>query len=455
MIGDRGDAHRCAVAYDRPRPSLPIDVLMPHVSSIATETPFSPDPQRWPDVAHIPPSGARAILAELLIRRIARRLSIRVVLPDGAELGSAGQDTPTLRLKEPRAFYRRLASSGLIGFGESYQAGEWDCDDLVSLLRLFADRIEMLVPHYLKWLRHLHSARRPVREDNSIAGAERNIRHHYDLPSELFALFLDETMTYSAAMFEEDSVGAPIAHDDVFSEAQHRKIDRLLDETGVKSGTTLLEIGTGWGELAIRAALRGASVRTITNSTLQYQLARKRISAAGVSEHVEVDLIDYRKAADEARTYDAILCVEMIEAVGEKYWPVFLKTLDQILAPSGRIGLQAITMSHRRLVATRHTYTWIQKYIFPGGIIPSLQAIEEVCRRHTSLGIVQVHSFGPHYAQTLRLWRDRFGRRANELPAIGLDRTFQRTWNLYLAYCEAGFSAGYLDAQQIILTRPA
>ena len=213
----------------------------------------------------------------------------------------------------------------------------------------------------------------------------------------------------------------------------------------------MLEIGTGWGELAIRAALRGATVHTLTISTEQRDLALRRVTEAGLSDRVTVELRDYREL--QAEPFQAIVSVEMIEAVGEQYWPAYFTTLDRLLAPGGRIGIQAITMHHHRLLATRKTYTWIQKYIFPGGFIPSVRAIEESCRRHTRLRVQELQAFGTHYAHTLRLWRERFHQRRAEVAELGFDETFRRTWHLYLSYCEAGFAAGYLDVHQLVLGR--
>jgi cyclopropane-fatty-acyl-phospholipid synthase len=287
-----------------------------------------------------------------------------------------------------------------------------------------------------------------------VDGARRNIHRHYDLSNELFGSFLDESMTYSSALFDVDNDGRPVARDELLAAAQHRKIDRLLDRCEVGPGTHLLEIGTGWGELAIRAARRGAAVDTVTISEQQRQLAIQRVREAGVEDRVTVHLRDYREMSADGK-YHAVVSVEMIEAVGERYWPVYFSTVDRLLAPGGRFGLQAITMRHERLLATRRTYTWMHKYVFPGGLIPSVRAIEDVCRRYTRLRINDVCAFGQHYAQTLRLWRERFNAGAADIRRLGFDEAFRRTWNLYLAYCEAGFATGYLDVDQIVMGRGA
>jgi len=414
-----------------------------------------PDPTRWPDVARVPggATGAiRAAVAGALLRRATRRIGVGLRHSDdaGAPTGAV------MRLHHPGAFHRRLGRGGLIGFGEAYQAGDWDAGErdeteLPGLLATFARQLDSLVPAWLQRLRRLVLIRPPRTERNTVEGARRNIHRHYDLSNDLFALFLDETMTYSSALFDTDGAGRPVATEAALADAQRRKVDTLLDQIGVGPGTRLLEIGTGWGELAIRAARRGATVHSLTISTEQRDLARRRIAEAGLADRVTVELRDYREL--EAEPFPAIVSVEMIEAVGERYWPTYFATLDRLLAPGGRIGLQAITMSHQRLLATRTTYTWIQKYIFPGGLIPSVRAIEETCRRHTRLRVEEARAFGTHYAETLRLWRERFHRRWSDAAALGFDETFRRTWHLYLSYCEAGFATGYLDVHQLVLGR--
>jgi cyclopropane-fatty-acyl-phospholipid synthase len=344
-------------------------------------------------------------------------------------------------------------------------AGDWDSDDLAGLLTIMARQMDRLVPRWLQWLRAVYVARPPAHWDANPEGARRNVHQHYDLSNDMFALFLDETMSYSAALFEREPGQLQPAPDgpaptgraaalpaDTLAAAQHRKIDRILDVAGVGPGSRVLEIGTGWGELAIRAAGRGARVLSITVSAEQQALAQQRIAEAGLADRVTVELRDYREVTGQ---YDAIVSVEMIEAVAERYWPEYFRALDRLLAPGGRIGLQAINMAHHRMVATRRTKTWILKYIFPGGLIPSVTAIEENLREHTTLEITGRHDFGQHYARTLQIWRDRFGAVTDDLDKLGFDAVFRRMWELYLAYSEAGFRSGYLQVSQLLLTRAA
>ncbi|MFJ8623806.1 class I SAM-dependent methyltransferase [Kitasatospora sp. NPDC093550] len=419
------------------------------VPPAGTPTPLV-DPARWPDVARVPDVPLRAAVAARLLRRVAARRGLRVELPGGRTLLPAPPGAPVLRLHRPQDFFHRVGESGLIGFGESYQAGDWDSPDLVALLTELATAPETLVPTGAQWLRRLYVRRPPDEELSTAANARRNIHRHYDLSNDLFALFLDPTMTYSSALFPTGADHAPVATREALPAAQHRKIDRLLDLARVGPGTRLLEIGTGWGELALRAAARGAHTVSLTLSEEQLDLARHRIAEAGHSERAEVRLCDYRAA--EGR-YDAVVSVEMIEAVGRPFWPDYFRTLDRVLAPGGRVALQAITMPHDRMLASSRTYTWILKYIFPGGLIPSVRAIEETATRHTRLRLTRADAYGPHYAETLRLWRERFTERSPQVAALGFDEVFQRMWELYLAYSEAGFRTGYLDVHQILLTR--
>ncbi|TDC60406.1 SAM-dependent methyltransferase, partial [Streptomyces hainanensis] len=400
------------------------------------------DAARWPDVARRPTAGrASTAVARHLVRRAVDRLPLTLRTPDGRERGLGG---PALHVHDPDAFHRRLAADGLIGFGESYQAGEWDAPDLVAVLTVLARDLATLIPPALQTLRPLWATRQPPGADGTPYHAAANIPRHYDLSDELFALFLDPTMTYSSAVFPT----LPATHADLTA-AQHHKIDRLLDLAAVGAGTRLLEIGTGWGELALRAAARGARVHTVTLSPAQLATARRRVADAGLADRVTLRLADYREI--EGR-FDAVVSVEMIEAVGAAHWPTYFRTLDRLLRPGGHIALQAITMPHRRMLASRRTHTWIQKYVFPGGMLPSGHAIDETVARHTGLRVAASTGFAPHYAETLRLWRERFAAHATEVGALGFDDTFRRTWTFYLAYSEAGFRAGYLDVRQLLIT---
>jgi cyclopropane-fatty-acyl-phospholipid synthase len=287
----------------------------------------------------------------------------------------------------------------------------------------------------------------PAEQRNSLTGSRRNIEAHYDLSNELFATFLDPTMSYSSALFDDS---LPLCEQNL-AEAQLRKVRAILDMAQVRAGSRVLEIGTGWGALAVAAARRGATVTTVTVSREQAALARERAVSAGVAGSVDVRLEDYREVVG---TYDAVVSVEMIEAVGEEYWPTYFAALDGLLAPGGVVAIQSILLGHDRYLATRRSYGWIQKHIFPGGMIPSLEAITSTAQQHTRLRVDRVHAFGTHYAETLRRWRHSFGEAADKVAGLGFDDTFRRKWEFYLAYSEAGFDSGYLDVAQLRLTRP-
>ena len=438
---------------------------------------------RWPDVTEVPSSRLRAAIARRLFRQAVKRLPVRVLLPGEAGnsrpqiWGAGGPGTPSMRVLRPDDFFARIGTGGLIGFGESYLARDWVAvpadladagpagtrDPLVDLLTVFAAELPRLIPQPLQWLRRFAVRYQPEAEQNTPHGSRSNIARHYDLSNELFATFLDSSLTYSAAIFgpeqSEDAgsggwpgtvEGDELAEWDELPAAQARKIDRLLDACGVGPGTRLLEIGTGWGELALRAAARGAQVHSVTLSAEQLALARDRVAAAGFADRVTIELCDYRAVGGQ---YDAVISVEMIEAVGEAFWPTYFGTIDRVLAPGGAVGIQAITMPHDRMLASRQTYTWMHKYVFPGGLLPSVEAVHRAVGG-TSMRVVDDFAFGHGYAETLRLWRERFVEHSAEVRRLGFDPIFRRMWTFYLAYCEAGFRSRYLDVHQFVLRRP-
>ncbi|WGX97018.1 class I SAM-dependent methyltransferase [Nocardioides sp. L-11A] len=412
----------------------------------------------WPDLAPIPERGLSARVAERLFRSaIARRqVTVRLHHPDGTveDLGRGG---PAIVVHRPAELFARIGRDKLIGFGEAYLTGAWAEDGipgdgvLGDFLTVLAADMAQLVPRGLQRLRSVVSPRLPRSHRGTRENTRANVAHHYDLSNDLFTAFLDPTLSYSSALFAD--LGTAATED--LGTAQHRKIDRLLDRAGVGPGSRLLEIGTGWGELAIRAAARGASVRSITLSVEQQALARERIADAGHTDRVRVDLCDYRALLDEPPGgYDAVVSVEMIEAVGQDFWATYFETLDHVLAPGGKVALQAITMPHDRMLATRSTHTFITKYIFPGGALPSIRAIDQVTREHTALRIVDDLALGRHYAQTLQRWDRAFLDSRQQVAELGFDATFRRMWHFYLEYCRAGFAADYIDVHQLLLARP-
>jgi cyclopropane-fatty-acyl-phospholipid synthase len=401
------------------------------------------DPTLWPAIADAPRSSWRAAIARRLFLAAVESIDATVVMPDGSRVGRGG---PELIIRSER-FFDRIGTGALIGFGEAYMAGDMDAEDLPAVLTPFAERMAHLVPARLQALRGAVVARQPHHERNTRTGARANISRHYDLSNDLFALFLDPTMTYSSALFDPAESRDELT---ALEDAQHRKIGRLLDICHVTAGTRLLEIGSGWGELALRAAQRGAQVTTITLSTEQQALARQKIAEAGYAQSVDVQLCDYR---DVTGKYDAVVSVEMIEAVGQAFWPDYFQAIDRALAPGGRVGIQAILMPHDRMLASKSTFTWIHKYIFPGGLIPSREAISDTLARFTGLHVADDFSLRGDYARTLAGWQRRFAENWDRIEGLGFDRTFRRMWHFYLAYSQAGFASGYLDVSQLLMER--
>lgn len=397
-----------------------------------------------------PSYGVRGRVARQVVKRILRRLPVSARLVDGQVYGAPLTDLrPTIDVDQPEAFFARMARSPMIGLGESYMAREWGAaegTDLADVLAPFAERLTDLIKPSFYRLRHAVLPR-GLNPANTIDGARKNIEAHYDLSNDMFGQFLDPSLSYSSALFA-DLATPPVLAD--LEPAQLHKVDAILDSAGVVSGSRVLEIGTGWGSLAIQAAERGAIVTTVTLSAEQAVLARQRVTAAGMADRVEIAVRDYR---DQDGQFDAIVSVEMVEAVGEEFWPTYFAKIDSLLAPGGKAAIQAILMADHRLEATRDTYTWIHKYIFPGGMLPSTEAVSRVLRRHTSLHISNTRPMGRHYAHTLRLWRERFVANWEHVHELGFDDRFFRMWEFYLAYCEAGFRTGYLDVAQIRIER--
>jgi cyclopropane-fatty-acyl-phospholipid synthase len=411
------------------------------------DTPNRPpdiDADCWPEISTAPSgplAAASSVIADWLLRRAVAPLPMRLVYPDGTVIGAGDAAAPAATLHRPDRLARRMGRHGLIGFGESYMAGEWESTDLAGVLTVLTPALNEMVPGALRRLKPIAFAGQPRSRRTGREQVLRNIAAHYDdVSSDLFIEFLDETMTYSGALFDH----VPASWADLAA-AQRNKIDQLLDAAAVGPGTRLLELGTGWGELSIRAAARGAEVHSITPSERQGWLARQRVVAAGRSGRVRIDVCDYR---DIDGRYDAVISVEMIEAVGHRHWPEFLHTLERLVKPGGNVVLQAIAVPHDRMLATLGSQTWTQKYIFPGGELPSAKTLLGIIQRETRLSLVEVHAQREHYAETLRLWRERFLQRRKTLAHVGFDEVFARMWELHLAGREAGFRSGNLSVYQ-------
>lgn len=396
------------------------------------------------------PGSLRAGVAKQILRLVTRQVPVDLVLPDGGLLnrrgGSRTEGRPGIVLQRPALLYRRLAENPKIGLGEAYTAGDWHAaegTDLADALAPYAARLSGLVPGWMLQLSRLVDLPIPADQRGAVEDTQENISAHYDLGNDMFAAFLDPSLSYSSALFDRSR---PVAEQDL-QEAQLRKVDAALDLADVGAGDDVLEIGTGWGTLAIEAARRGARVTTITLSVEQAALARERIEDAGYADRVEVLVQDYRHVAG---SFDAVVSIEMIEAVGERYWPDYFAALSRLVRPGGAIALQAILMPHERYLATRNSYGWIQKHIFPGGLIPSETVISEQAGK-VGLAVTRTDRFGADYAETLRRWRSAFLAAWPAIQSEAFGEEFRRTWEFYLAYCEAGFRTGAIDVAQIRL----
>ncbi len=342
-------------------------------------------------------------------------------------------------------FFPRLLHGASVGLGESYVDGQWSCPDLVTLLRVLIANRDVLRPVSVGAFaqvigdRALHAVR-----GNRRGQATRNIAAHYDLSNALYERFLDETMTYSSAVFPSPEA--------TLAEAQREKYRRLASRARIAADDHVLEIGCGWGGFAEYAAGElGCRVTGVTLSTEQADYARDRMRRRGLDDRVEIVVIDYR---DVAGSYDRVVSIEMLEAVGHRYLPTFFAAVDRLLADDGLAALQVITIPEQRYTNYRLRPDFIQRHVFPGGHLPSLEAMTRAMRRGSQLVVEDVENIAPHYAETLRRWRGRFLANADEVRALGFDDAFVRFWEFYLAYCEAAFRARWVNDLQLTLTRP-
>ena len=356
----------------------------------------------------------------------------RTTLPDS--------DRPQLLIKNPFRLLSRVIMRGDLGFAESYMAGEWDTNDLTALLKaiganesgsrirqgLFSERMRERVRHALR--------------SNSRHGSRRNIAYHYDLSNDFYTRWLDPTMTYSSAIFDEPGLS--------LEAAQQRKYQRLLDALEARPGDHILEIGCGWGGFAEEAARRGCRVTGVTLSREQLAYARNRIRKAGLDGLVTLEFRDYRDIAEE---YDHIVSIEMFEAVGERYWPLYFEKIGACLRQGGKAALQIITIDGSAYQYYRRRTDFIQRYIFPGGMLPPVERLEQLAQ-DAGLAIEERYLHGHDYARTLKHWHRAFDACRDEISALGFDEGFRRMWKYYLSYCETGFLLGRIDLLQLVLS---
>ena len=419
---------------------------MEHELVYGSNAPFNwPDQRRRADLSW----GDR--MAVLTVSRLLRRLAVgrlEVRWPDGSEsvFSGADDDGPSgcLTIRDVRAL-RRLIRGGDLGFAEAFLDGQWDTPDLVALLEL-GSRNQHCWQAALRgsWParfanRLYHRLRR-----NTRLGSRRNIAAHYDLGNEFYARWLDSGMSYSSALY-----GTP---DEAMAQAQTNKYQRIAELAGLSPEHRVLEIGCGWGGFMEHAAARvGCRVEGITLSREQLEYANRRMVEAGLNERAAASLTDYR---DTAGSYDAIVSIEMLEAVGESHWPTYFRTLRDRLKPGGNAVLQVITLAPERFENYRNEVDFIQRHVFPGGMLPTPEALRREARR---AGLVPDHeqTFADSYARTLAQWRASFNAAWPEISRQGFDERFRRLWNYYLCYCEAGFKSGAIDVGIYRLHRPA
>ena len=388
------------------------------------------------------------LLRQRLLATLGELRGGQVVVRDAlgtVTLGEPGGLRAELYILDP-GFYRAAAAQGSVGAGEAYMDGLWRCDDLVALVQLLVinrDRLDAMETGLARFgglaLRGWHALRR-----NTRAGSRKNIAAHYDLGNDLFKLFLDESMMYSSAVFADAS--------ETLEQAQFRKLERICRKLDLQPGDHLVEIGTGWGGMAIHAASRfGCRVTTTTISKEQHALATERVAAAGLSDKVTVLLEDYRDLRGE---YDKLVSIEMIEAIGHQYLETYLAKCASLLKPEGLALIQAITIEDHRYEQALHSVDFIKRFIFPGSFIPCVSAITGAAAKASDLRLVNLEDIGPSYALTLRHWRQRFMARLDEVRAQGYDERFIRMWEFYLAYCEGGFLERSIGDVHLLLARP-
>ena len=364
-----------------------------------------------------------------------------VLNDDVSKTFGSGEPKVTIEIVSPR-FYRRAVLGGDLGFAESYAKSEWFTDDLTNLITILILNKEKLSGLDIGWsfLSKIFARVGHWRRRNTLSGSKRNIQDHYDLSNEMFMTFLDDTMTYSCGYFATES--------DSLYQSQINKIDKILDKADINSDDHVLEIGSGWGALAKRAVSRtGCKVTTITLSERQHRYVKDLIEKEGLQNNIDVQLIDFRKI-DGA--YDKVVSVEMIEAIGFDLFNPYFSKIESLMKPNGTAVIQAITYPDENYETYRKGCDFIQKFIFPGSLLPSVAAMKNSVSL-TDMKFDDLERIGPHYATTLNLWNKNFNKNIEEIKNLGFDQYFINLWNYYFSYCEAGFANGTIDDVQLVL----
>ena len=377
--------------------------------------------------------------------------NLNVTFCDGITKKYGNNSGPSAKLVLHNAdIFRRLTLYGDIGFAESYMDKDFDCDDLTSLIKIallnsnsLQTKSEDEKSLSLYNLFPIVNRIKHIMRKNSKTRSQKNIQEHYDLSNQFFKLFLDDTMMYSSAVFEKPN--------ESLYEAQKRKIDILAKKLNLKKGSKVLEIGSGWGAMAAHIVKQyGCEVTTLTLSKEQKKLCEDRFKEYDIEESVSIMLKDYR---DMEGQFDAIIAVEMFEAVGREYFDLFFKKCETLLSPSGILVMQIITMPDQRYDSYCKGTDFIQKYIFPGGHLPSVGKILETTSKKTKLNLLHMEEYTEHYAKTLNIWHKNFNKKLEEIKKLGFDEYFIRMWKMYLCYCEAAFLTRNINLVQVAFTR--
>lgn len=391
-----------------------------------------------------------SIVLEMLAKMTKGRLSITFPSGETLILGHGEGLSAAIEIRNEN-FFKRCVLFGDIGFGEAYVAGDWETDNISNVIKWFLLNIEnspgisgskakTLALNLLKFwnkISHLNRA-------NDLTGSRKNISAHYDLNNDFFASFLDPTMTYSAAYFKEEGLS--------LQEAQLEKYKRLCEKLKLNPADHVLEIGSGWGGNAIYMAKHyGCRVTSVTISKEQLKLAHERVEKEGLSGQIKIELLDYRKLEG---TFDKIISIEMLEAVGEKFLDAYFKKCHELLKKDGILALQVITCPDSRYQSLRKGVDWIQKHIFPGTLLPSVGRINQAINSTGDLTLVDLKDMGLDYAKTLSIWKEQFDKNLPEIKKLGFDETFIRKWNYYFSYCEAAFTMRNINVMQMVYTRP-
>jgi cyclopropane-fatty-acyl-phospholipid synthase len=433
-------------AVTRAMNDLAILRISPNAAAVSSEAGAPiPNPTRSPPTPPARESWFDGVARTLVLARLRASGLPLTLVENGVTRLQGAANAPVVTVLDPR-FWRTILLDGTNGSGESYRDGYWTVADLTGLVRWLCqheDALRRIDSGMGRLAMPFHAMRNWFRR-NTKRGSQANIHAHYDLGNTFFARWLDSSLMYSSAWFAHPG--------ESLEAAQEHKLDRLFDHLDLRPGEHLVEIGSGWGGLALRAAqTRGVRVTTVTISREQHALATARVAAAGLSDRIEVRLCDYR---DLTGTYDKLVSVEMIEAVGHQFYETFFATVQRLLKPTGAAVIQAITLRDQWFARAARESDFIKRHIFPGSCIPSPTALLHAVTRASDLNLITYEDFAPHYALTLKRWQEAFTQAEPALDAAGYDARFRRLWHFYLSYCGGGFAERSLGVAHLLLARP-